>query len=88
MLWRSVAVSTRQLYQQTLALTSPTNCGRSAGVVCSRTKATDLLVAVKSLINPVINSNSHVFVVTLPLDPDNVRRVVDLPPASVLTGRS
>jgi hypothetical protein len=32
------------LYPQNLILTSPTNCGRSVGIVPSRTQATEFLI--------------------------------------------
>jgi hypothetical protein len=42
--WDSSFWSRRTLYQQTLAITSPTSDGLSVGIVCSRTKATELLL--------------------------------------------
>jgi hypothetical protein len=39
--WESVALTTRHLYPQTLALTSPASGGHSVGIVRSPTKATE-----------------------------------------------
>jgi hypothetical protein len=40
----------RTFYLQNLALTSPTSGGRSVGIVCSRTKATEFSVYVWCLV--------------------------------------
>jgi hypothetical protein len=42
------------LYPQKLALTSPTSGGRSAGIVRSRTKATELLLLLLSVTASVV----------------------------------
>jgi hypothetical protein len=39
--WGSVALTTRHPFQLKLALTSPTGCGRSVGIVRLRTKTTE-----------------------------------------------
>jgi hypothetical protein len=51
--WGSVALATRHLYQQKLALTSPTSGGRSVGIVRSRTKATGFFFYVSTVLLPL-----------------------------------
>ena len=43
------------LYPQKLALTSPTGGGRSVGIVCVRTKATEFILKVRGLPSKFIN---------------------------------
>ena len=45
------------LYLQKLALTSPTGCGRSVGIVRSRTKATEFSFSLSS-VSAIITSSS------------------------------
>jgi hypothetical protein len=44
------------LYPQTLAITSPTSCGLSVGIVRSRTKATEFFFLVKLILKSPLNA--------------------------------
>jgi len=48
------------LYPQKLELTSPTGCGRSVGMVRSRTKATEFSLVLVSLVNVCIMNKIYI----------------------------
>jgi hypothetical protein len=56
------------LYLQMVAVTSPTSGGRSIGIVCSRTKATELVISLNQMELASLNySQEFLQVLTKPL---------------------